>query len=724
MITIIAEKKNQAKQYLEAFKFLGVRKIQENTFDYQFFDAFIFKDQVSISWTDGHILKSLLPEEINAQWKFDAIDQLPFFPERLILKVDPKKEALFHHIKQLVSKSTQVVLGGDADREGALIQIELAEHLGLFEQKKPMKRLRILETGPKEVVYRLQHLETLDFTFKQYLGAVARQFIDWETGMNLSPIYTHVLKQLGYDDGTAYPVGRIKSVVLYMIHQRNEAFESFTPEVFYQSVAYFGGAEEYVGRLVGVAGQSKKEFEGRFFESDGGLVGLEAFIKANQGQSKKGVITKLETKEKQSQSPALFTTRSLQKAMGKVIPDGVETINVAESLYNMGFITYPRTSSNTISKGLFERLASKALDFQQLLGDTTPLSQLNPRERYVNVKGIQNKAHEAITITDKVPLVEEVMNWSKNQQLLYMTILERCIAMFLPDFKYQERTIITTVGKLDYQTKENLILDLGFKALYGYSLPDEQALFPVKLKDEVEVSFDAKEGHTNPLPQFTRLSILDAMAQAGREIKETQLSEALKAAEGLGTEATRAGIVKEMIDKGLLNVIDQALELTDKGLIEVFALQTNPELCQPLLTAKWEQEITQIEEGRLSLAHLKEKNEAFIRQAIQKAKRLRRAQLPDIDLSWGRCPKCGGALLKKKWAVQCQNDCEFKVQLEIGHKKLSDPQLRKLIEEGQTKLIKGFKGQKGKFDAFLVLNEDFETIFEFENQKKESEAKL
>ena len=717
MITIIAEKKEQAKQYLAAFKFLGVSRIKANEYDYSFYDEWVLKDQVSITWTYGHLLQTKRPEEINPAWTFTAIEQLPFFPEKMMLKVDsnPKRKALFNHIKRLVEQSKEVILGGDADREGALIQIQLAEFLGLFASSKKMQRLMITETGPEEVARKIQSLQSLDYTLKLYRGAVARQYLDWVVGMNLSMIYTYQLQSLGYDFGSAFPVGRVKSVALAMVAKRNKAYEKFLPEAFYKAkVTFLSEHHEYKGRLKVTTEEKASGFDGRFFEHYGGLNAAKNYFEKNIGDNGVGKVSAIIEKEHSEQSPLLFSTRSLQNELAFLIPDGAETLELAEGLYNEGYLTYPRTSATVISERMFHRIQVKLPEFQSLLGDETVPTQLHPRERYVNTKALMTSAHEAITVTDKVPELDEVMNWSHKKQTLYLIVLVRCIAMYLPDFVFLERTITTTIGRLDFQSIEKIVVRAGFKALQGVVCPSDEAtpqFEPLHINDTVEFYIEYKEGITKPKAKYTLITLLNALATAGQEDRDHSFI--LAQTDGLGTEATRAEIVKDMISKGVLEVRKKVLELTPKGEVLVAALQYEPLLCQPLLTAKWEEAIQKVEEERLSLPVLIEKNQAFILQAIEKAKHLTKAMLPNIDTSWGVCPKCGGQLYKQKWNLECRSGCDFQIKLEIAHKKLSEQQLQTLISKRRTKLIKGFKGKKGTFNAILVMDEAYKVVFEY-----------
>ena len=715
MITIIAEKKEQAKQYIEAFKFLGIQQITANEFNYKFYDSKVLKDQVYVTWTYGHLLQTKLPEEINPNWTFDAIDKLPFFPEQMELKVDskPKRKKLFEHIQSLVSSSNHIVLGGDADREGALIQVQLAEYLGLFDSNKKISRLMINETGPAEVAKNIQNLQNLNYTLKQYRGAVARQYLDWVVGMNLSMIYTHQLQSLGYDFGSAFPVGRIKSVTLAMIDKRNKEYEAFVPEEFFKiSVKCRCNDHEFKGRLLITDDEKRNGFDGRFYVSEGGQKLAKDYLKEHVSEHAIGKITSITDKEKSEMSPLLFSTRTLQNEMASQIPDGTHTIEIAEELYNEGYLTYPRTSTQIISEGLFSRIRQKIHIFQDLIGSGTPATQLYPRERYVNTKAISSKAHEAITITDKVPKLEEVITWSENKQKLYTTVLARCIAMFLPDYKFTERKIITTIGGLDFQSTEKAVNQSGYKELYGLEVINGEAQFEeVHVHDTVDYSFDIKNNTTKPKNKYTLISILNALATASDDSELASL--VLEQSEGLGTEATRAQIVKDMISKDLIGLNKKCLELTPKGSVLVAALHYEPLLCKPLLTAKWEAAIGKVEEGRLDLPTLLEKNQVFIIQAINRAKRLTENMLPNIDTSWGFCPQCSGRLYKRKWAIECQEECGFIVKLEIAKKKLSDTQLHLLVDQGKTKLIKGFKGKNGTFNAILILDEAYKVAFEY-----------
>lgn len=721
MITIIAEKKEQAKQYLAAFKVLGATGIKANPSDYQLYDSRVLKDTVSITWTYGHLLQTKLPEEINPEWTFTAVDKLPFFPERLSLKVDanPERKKLFKQIQSLVKQSQMVILGGDADREGALIQIQLAQYLGLFESGKLIKRLMINETGPEEVARHIQELQNLDYTFKQYRGALARQYLDWIVGMNLSVIYTFRLNELGYDFGSAFPVGRVKSVALSMINKRNEEIEQFIPERFYRGIGQFSSdVGTYKGRLIVPAEEKKQGFDGRFFIKDGGLDEARAYYPVSKSRDEPliGTVSEIIPTERFEQSEALFTTRKLQNAMEFLISDGTETLSIAEELYNEGYLTYPRTNTPLISEGLFERIRAKLPYFQALLGDQSTPTQLRPRERYVNTKEIRQKAHEAITVTDKVPDIDVVVNWSPKKKALYTVVLERCVAMYLSDYQYLENKIITTVGSLDFQTIKKEVIEPGFKVLYGTEEPTEAddnqgKRQELRVGDKVEANFIFKEGVTHAKPKFTLISILNALALAGQEDEASSF--VLAVSEGLGTEATRAEIIKDMLAKEIIVLNKKMLELTPKGKVLVAALKQEPLLCKPLLTAKWEEAIQKVEEGRLALPILLKQNEAFVRQAIEKAKRITRQQLPKIDNSWGVCPQCGGELHKGKWDLKCQEGCGFHLKIEMAHKKLSDVQLRTLIETRRTKPIKGFKGKNDKFEGIVILDDDNKAVFEY-----------
>lgn len=326
------------------------------------------------------------------------------------------------------------------------------------------------------------------------------------------------------------------------------------------------------------------------------------------------------------------------------------------------------------------------------------------------------------------------------QQAIYEQVLKTTVAMFAEKYTYEETTILTQVQQLQLKAIGKVPVDLGWKKLFGKESDgkekEEEPLLPKVTKGEmVTVDLQVLEKETKPPQPYTEGTLITAMKTAGKTVDSEEAQSILKEVEGIGTEATRANIIEILKQKEYIKVEKNKLVVTNKGILLCQAVEKEPLLTSAEMTAKWESYLLKIGERKGTqttflaniqkfVSHLLEVVPGQIQSTdfgstLQEVKAASEKQEAARHL--GICPKCQEqeVILYQKVAACTSEVCDFKLWTTIAKKKLTATQLKEIIQNSRTSQpVKGLKGQKGSFEATIVLKEDFTTGFEFSEKKK------
>ncbi|MCE7791927.1 DNA topoisomerase III [Salipaludibacillus sp. CUR1] len=726
MKLIIAEKPDQAAKLAAPFpssrkkEYIAIKSCP------------LFPEGAAVTWAVGHLCELVPPEEYTQKWKKWQLETLPIVPPEFKYRVSKTKWKAFKVIKEFVHRpeTSEVIIAGDAGREGeAIVRLVLQQ----AHNKKPLKRLWISSLTPKAVTKGFEQLKNEEDTRPLFHEAISRAYADWLVGMNASRAYTLLLQQKGAQD--VFSTGRVQTPTLALIVKREEEIEIFKPEPFWEVKAVFS----VEGKLY--EGIWHKEGETRL-DTPETADKIAHFCKGKHAR-----VTGVHTKEKVIHPPYLFNLSALQAAANKRFKySPKKTLDIAQKLYVKGYVSYPRTDSSFVTKeeaamfpGLLDKFSEMA-EFKPFF--PLPVSSLLSSKRYVNDKKV--KDHYAIIPTEQVVSPDTLPAEEKN---IYRMIAERLIAAHHHPCKMNYTTIDTLVDeRAAFRSKGKQVIDEGWRKVIPASkeASGEEKTLPVLAEGErgfVKEAF-SKESKTQPPKRYTEGDLITLMKTAGKHIDDESLIKVMKETEGLGTEATRAGIIGVLKDRGYIHVTKNQVYATEKGKTLIQAVGESI-LASPEMTAKWEQRLAEIGQGKADMNRFLEQAKALSSSIIEDAKQRSSAWSfnPEIlgDIissrkgkrykgkaeSLGGCPQCNGKVIDKGNFYGCANyrksKCPFTVSKRILSRPISGAQMKKLLKNGKTDVIKGFQNNGKTFDASLVWEGGQNKLtFSFQNNNSEN----
>ncbi|WP_216827692.1 DNA topoisomerase III [Alkalihalobacterium elongatum] len=717
MEIIIAEKPDQGLKLASPFQFKrrdGFIEILPNE---------VFKNGAYCTWAIGHLTELCPPEFYKQEWKTWKLQTLPIIPEKFQYKVTKSKYKQFTIVKQLLNKHevSRIIHAGDAGREGELIVRNIIQLSGV---KKPMKRLWISSLTNKAIIDGFSKLLDETDTRTTYYEAYSRACADWLVGMNASRAYTLLLQQRGISD--VFSLGRVQTPTLALIVKREKEIANFQSKPFWEVNATFD-----------VQG---KVYKGKWHKDEETRLDDEAMAnKIRQFcEEKEAAIQSVEKERKEFQPPYLFNLSALQataNSLYKFSPQ--KTLEIAQKLYVKGLISYPRSDSSHVTKEeakMFPEILRKLLHFDDL-GSFFPVPQpsILDNKRYVDEKKVSD--HYAIIPTEQVPQLAKL---SPDEQQIYLLIAKRLIAAHYDQAIFDYTTIHTVVderamfiskGKQEVQAGWRKVIYSGKKKQKRDD--DDQDLPLVQEKETGTVKkVEVRQGKTEPPKRYTEGQLITLMKTAGKHLEDSDLVKVLKQTEGLGTEATRAGIIKGLKDRKYIEVKRNQVSATNKGILLIDSIGESL-LSSPEMTAKWEQRLHEIGEGTASpsdfMNQVKKLSLKLIEDAVKqseswnfssynleefrsrrKGKKTRGAKTrgtktPGTKI--GTCKKCNGDIVDKGTFYGCSNyttkKCNFTISKKLLGKTVSQANVKKLLKGEETNVIKGFKKGDNTFDAKL-----------------------
>lgn len=652
-----------------------------------------------MTWAFGHLVQLAMPDGYGVRGF--VRDNLPVIPETFMLiprqtkaekgyKPDSGVTAQIKVIARLFNGSEQIVVATDAGREGELIFRYLYHYIGC---STPFVRLWISSLTDKAIREGLRNLENGSKYDNLFLAAKARSESDWLVGINGTQALT-----IAAGHGT-YSVGRVQTPTLGMVCERYWENRRFTPEAFWQlHIAVNGNDND---------GTVKLSSSGKWKEKEPATA---LYNKVKEAGT--ATVTKVERKEKTEETPLLFDLTTLQKeANAKHGFTAEQTLGIAQKLYEKKLITYPRTGSRYIPEDVFSEIP-KLLAFIGAMPEWKGKVQAKAQPARRSVDGSKVTDHHALLVTGEKPLF-----LSKEDNTVYQMIAGRMIEAFSEKCVKDTTTVTAECAGAEFMVKGSIIRQAGWRAVHGeedkeeISIPDWQEGDTLTLK-----GCSITEGKTKPKPLHTEATLLSAMETAGKEVEDDALRQALKDC-GIGTPATRAAIIETLFKRGYMERCKKSLVPTEKGLA-LYSIVKTMRIADVALTGEWEKELARIERGELPADTFRKEIEAYTREIT--------SELLSCDKLFARkdsgckCPKCGtGTMQFYGKVVRCDNaECGLPVFRQKANRTLSDDEIKDLLTEGHTKLLKGFKSKHGKsFDATIAFDGEFNTTFVFPEKK-------
>lgn len=607
--------------------------------------GFAENSNIIVSWCFGHLVTMAYPDVYDPKYKQWKIEHLPIIPEEYkYIVIDQRGTGKqFDVIQKLMCRDDVEIIYActDSGREGEYIFRLVYNQSG---SNKPARRVWIssqTEEAVKKGIDEAKDISEYDLLAK---AAYSRAKEDWLFGMNFSRMYTcqygrNLSNFLKESKSSVIPIGRVMTCVLGLIVERELEIRNFVVQKHYGVLASFisqNSRIEYKGRWQPKKKKTKKSSE-EIDEQDKYISKEEASELIEKLKGHEALIKKVDVKVKSEPPPLLFNLAELQSEANKKFKLPVDkTLEIAQSLYEKKMISYPRTDSRVIStdvlgelpkvlNGLFKNQAFK--EHVLRIKEQGNIKITKTTKRYVDNSKVTD--HYAIIPTY---VTTDLSKLDADSEKIYTLIVKRFLAIFYPPAQYNTVKVQTDISGEIFVSNAKTLLSLGWKEVYEVSIKkdeDEVTDSPIEklVKNEKSdvLGFDLEEKETKPPSRYTDGSLIITMEKAGKFIENEELREQIKTC-GIGTSATRSGIIKKLTEIGHINIHSktQIVTPTLKGeAIVKLVRQTAKELLNPSLTASWEKGLAMIENGETTESVFLEKLHSYIVKSIEKVKRTR-----------------------------------------------------------------------------------------------------
>ena len=646
-----------------------------------------------VTWAMGHLIALAMPEAYG--FSVYKAEDLPIRPNPFQLIVrqvrkdkeyvsDPAALKQLKVIRSCFDKADRIIVATDAGREGELIFRYIYQYLNC---KKPFDRLWISSLTDKAIREGLSNLKPGSSYDNLYYSAKARSEADWLVGINAS-------RALSIARKGGYSLGRVQTPTLAMVCRRYIENRDFS------SVPYWKLSVHTEKEGLSIKAVGCKDYENKAL--------AQTALAALRSQSQLTIET-VTIKVTHTAPPLLYDLTALQKDANRRHGFSADkTLSIAQSLYEKKITTYPRTGSRYISEDVFEEVPA----LLHKIGK--PLS--NPLNRH-SVDNAKITDHHAIIPTGETP-----SGLLTDEAILYNMVVTRFIEAFSPDSEEERMQVLFTDGTNTFTWKACRQISLGWKAVQKEVKSDDEeellATLPNLTEGELLPLLNAEitEHKTKSKPLYTEATLLSAMENAGKEVEDAESKKAMAEC-GIGTPATRANIIETLILRDYIRRDRKSIIPTEKGLA-VYEIVKDKKIANAEMTGSWELALAAIEAGQMPAEKFAKGINSYVGTICEELLALS----PQVQKSYPtyRCPKCGqqsvGIYAK---VAKCRNEgCDFHVFREICDTLLTEDNIRDLITTGRTPVLNGLTSKTGKkFNARLVLNEEYTTSFVFENKK-------
>ncbi|MDH0096539.1 DNA topoisomerase III [Pseudomonas sp. GD04158] len=621
---------------------------------------------IVVTWCIGHLIEAAPPEAYGEQYKRWSLEQLPIIPERW--RVEPKAAtaAQLKIVKQLVSQASELVIATDADREGEMIAREIIELCGY---RGPIQRLWLSALNDASIRKALGALRPSSETLPLYAAALARSRADWLVGMNLSRLFTLLGRQAGYDG--VLSVGRVQTPTLALVVTRDREIAGFVSVPFWSiEVRLSTGGQRFLASWV--APDDCSDDAGRCLRQ-----AVAQHAADHLGAAGSAQVVSVATERVREAPPLPFDLGTLQEVCSRQLAlDVQETLDIAQSLYETHkATTYPRSDSGYLPKSMFAEVPAVLAAVLATDPSLRPLlEQLDRTQRSRAWNDSKVSAHHGI-----IPTLEpaNLAAMSDKELAVYKLIRAHYLAQFLPHHEFDRTTAQLRCGGQTLQAVGKQVIVPGWHQVLtapeadntdGEATPRSQVLPALHEGLHCQVDHvDLKALKTQPPKPYTQGDLIKAMKGVAKLVNDPRLKQKLKETTGIGTEATRASIIKGLLERGYLLKKGRAVWASDAACTLVDAVPAA--ITDPGTTAIWEQALDMIEAGEMTLETFVAKQSTWITQLVQQY----RAATLAIKLPEGpACPLCGSATRQRTgksgpfWSCCRYPDCKGALPIENG----------------------------------------------------------
>ncbi|HCC5976567.1 TPA: DNA topoisomerase III [Citrobacter koseri] len=631
-------------------------------------DGFLTGPGIAVTWAVGHLLETAPPEAYGTQygkpWSLSALPILPA-PWQVVVKKETQDQ--FKVIERLLRQVDDVVIATDADREGEVIARELLDYC---RWEGPVQRLWLSALDELSIRAALQDLRSGQATLGMYHAGLGRARADWLIGMNLSRLYTLRAAEAGFDGVVS--VGRVQTPTLSLVVRRDREIASFVPKPYWQVKAILSaGGITFPAQWI--PAKVYTDEEKRCVHHN-----IAQQVAQLCRQAGVATVTECETKREKSAAPLAFSLGTLQQACGQLWDmSPQQVLDTAQSLYEKHkATTYPRTDCGYLPESMREEIPAILSAIQRSDPECTSLlSGVNASfvSRIWNDKKIT--AHHGIIPTRNAFQMSAL---SEAERRVYMLIRRNYLAQFLPLHESDITRLQLDIGGQLFLTTGRVEVIKGWKLLFGKDEEesagddkDDIVLPPLFKGERCGVSgAEVVQQMTRPPAHYTFATLIGAMMNASAFVTDIALRKVLKDNAGLGTEATRAGIVEQLLKRGFIVRKGKQLRATELGTDVIDALPT--QITDPGMTALWEQALDEVAAGRLSLNDFLQRQVEWTRKLVSLGGQQRvNIRIPPTP----PCPLCSGKTCLRKgqkgdfWGCQRYPDCKGIINSDSGKRK-------------------------------------------------------
>ncbi len=639
-----------------------------------------------VSWCVGHLVELAYADEYNENLKFWKYKDLPILPTEWQYTIKPRTKKQYDILQKLLcdNRVDTVICATDAGREGELI-FRLVYNMA--QCNKPIQRLWISSLEDKAIKDGFENMKNGVEYNNLYQAALARSKADWLVGINATRLFSILY-------GETLNIGRVMSPTLAMIVQRNKVVSDFVSEPFYNA---------------NLIAENNVTFNSRRFKDKN-----EAENLLNECKNQALVIEDVEKKAKFIKPPALYDLTTLQREANRKFGfTASQTLEFTQSLYEKKLCTYPRTDSRFLSEDMERTVAPLIKLSMQAMG----MMATEPTNIALVINSSKVTDHHAIIPTQAIEKCD-IASLSFGEKSILNLIMARLLCAVGDTHKYSDIKITASCADNIFTAKGKTIIQNGFKD-FELQVDNERKKsksqsLPLMAEGELLdiLNYELKIGKTSPPNQYTDDTLLSAMenannAEVGADMK------------GIGTPATRAGVMEKLINTGLVQRIgDKKAKKfipTEKGIALSAVL---PEAIKsPLLTARWEEKLKEIEQGKLSAnVFLNEINQMLV-SLVNDYEVVDNADIlfpkPPTGKSLGACTRCGSDVTENHKGFCCSNrTCDFAIwkanKFFSAKKKVITKELvSELLSKGKVRLDNCYSAKTGKtYNCMVMIDDD------------------
>ena len=650
-------------------------------------DGYMEGNGYQVTWTFGHLCELKMPEDYTPMWRTWSLTALPMIPQRfgIRLKEDEGVKKQFATIERLMKAADEIVNCGDAGQEGELIQRWVMQKA---QPTCPVKRLWISSMTDEAIREGFQNLKDQSEYQLLYMAGLSRAIGDWLLGINATRLYTIKYGQ----NRQVLSIGRVQTPTLALIVNRQKEIDNFKPEPYWVLATVYRDT-------------TFTATKGRFTSKEEGEQAFETIA------GKPFTVTDVQKKNGRETPPSLYDLTSLQVDCNRKFGYSAETtLNLIQSLYEQKLTTYPRVDTTFLSDDVYANCPNIMNGlFQTRVAGQAPYAEL---VRPLGGKPLpkSKKVFDSSKVTDHhaiIPTGVPPQNLPDMQRRVYDLVARRFIAVFYPDCKFAQTTVLGKVEDVEFKVTGRTILDAGWRAVYAKDAgtgdedekkpEEEERTLPAFEKGESGDHVPTlTEKWTTPPKYYTEATLLRAMETAGKLVDDETLRAALKE-NGIGRPSTRAAIIETLFKRHYIRKERKNLVATPTG-IELIDLIHEELLKSAELTGIWEKKLRDIEHKKYDAHQFIDELKVQVTEIVQqvmgdstnrhvtvttdedlkkskatktaqaakpKAPRQKKAAAAGEPVEGAPCPLCGqGHIIRGKTAFGCsrwKEGCTYRV---------------------------------------------------------------